>query len=632
MKPDLAAFRRLTPAAQLEQIRGTRAERLFQVDRAGIDEKKRTAWLSIASTAPYERWWGVETLEINPAAINDERLRAGAPLLVNHDVADHVGVIEDFAIARGKLRVLARFGRSTRAEEIWQDVLDGIRVSTSVGYIINDLVLEKQEDSINHYRVTSWTPMEGSLASVPADISVGVGRSRINPKGQHMEIDQDDPSNPGRRERAAARAAAAAGVEDSRISNLYQAGQQYRDQGGEDVAREVIAAGGGLEMFKERMLARISTPRPAPSAEPFQAPHYFGEGARHVLSSGKLRVFRGEHGERNAYAFGMFLLSQMPAREDAQRWCREHGMHMQRYVGADDPSGGYLVPQELASELIKNMDTYGVFRREARSWPMKSDSLQVPTRTGGVTAHFLTPDTAVAKSTPSFGAVNLLAKPLMAVTAVSRETMEDAAVDIADHVAFEITEAFAKLEDECGFIGDGGSAYGGMTGLKTALAAGSKHTAASGNDTTAEITATDLANLMAKLPQYAQPGAKWYMSMAFYSAICLRLMFAAGGNTPRTMEAGAMKDPHFFGFPVVLSPTLPSDTTADYSSTIMLYYGDLRRAAAFGDRQKINLLVDPYSLATKGQIQIIGWERFHNVNHGVGTASAAGPIVALVGQ
>jgi hypothetical protein len=32
------------------------------------------------------------------------------------------------------------------------------------------------------------------------------------------------------------------------------------------------------------------------------------------------------------------------------------------------------------------MDTYGVFRQEAHRWPMKSDSLTVPTRTSGVTA------------------------------------------------------------------------------------------------------------------------------------------------------------------------------------------------------------------------------------------------------
>jgi hypothetical protein len=77
-------------------------------------------------------------------------------------------VVENYEItADRKLRILARFGRSARAEEIFRDVLDGIRRNSSVGYVIHDLVLEKQEEDVNTYRVTDWEPLEGSLVSVP---------------------------------------------------------------------------------------------------------------------------------------------------------------------------------------------------------------------------------------------------------------------------------------------------------------------------------------------------------------------------------------------------------------------------------------------------------------------------------
>jgi phage head maturation protease len=90
--------------------------------------------------------------------------------LVGHDTADQVGVVESFEItADKKLRILARFGRSARAEEIFRDVLDGIRRNASVGYIIHDLVLEKQEEDVATYRVTDWEPLEGSIVAVPAD-------------------------------------------------------------------------------------------------------------------------------------------------------------------------------------------------------------------------------------------------------------------------------------------------------------------------------------------------------------------------------------------------------------------------------------------------------------------------------
>jgi hypothetical protein len=56
-------------------------------------------------------------------------------------------------------------------------VLDGIRRNASVGYVIHELVLEKQEGDLYTYRVTDWEPLEGSLVSIPADPSVGVGRT-----------------------------------------------------------------------------------------------------------------------------------------------------------------------------------------------------------------------------------------------------------------------------------------------------------------------------------------------------------------------------------------------------------------------------------------------------------------------
>ncbi len=625
MKNDLVAFRRLAPAQRLDALRGERADRVFRVDRAaGIDEKARTAWLSIASEEPYERWWGVEVLDCKTGSIRDKRLRMGAPLLVGHDAADQVGVVESFEITSGrKLRILARFGKSQRAEEIWRDVLDGIRCNASVGYIIHDLILEKEEDGVATYRVTDWEPLEGSLVAVPADPTVGVARSATLYRQGKTAMDPKDLPSSGSVEE-----------ERQRVNDLIAAGKQYRDHGGDRLALELIAdPNGNLEAFKTRMLAKMATKKPSPSAEPFESPYAFGDGARHVLSSGRRRAFLGDEGERNAYAFGMFLAAQLPGNERAARWCRENGIHHERYLtGTSDTAGGYLVPHELASELIKNMDVYGVARREARVWPMSSDALSVGKRDSGVTAYFTAEDAETTASDPSYGSVNLIAKEVMAVTKVARALMDDALVDVGDEVAFEITEAFAKLEDDCLFIGDATSTYGGMTGFKDALLAGSKHTAAANHDTTAEIDNTDLTDLMAKLPQYADPGAKWFMSKAFYGSICLRLLAIAGGNTVRALEAGAMTNPQFLGYPVVLSPNLPSDTAADYSSTIMLYFGNLRRASAFGDRQKISIMVDPYTLAGKAQIKIIGYERFHIINHGVGTASAAGPIVALVGQ
>ena len=87
--------------------------------------------------------------------------------------------MEKAKIDRDKIgRAVVRFSKSARAEEIFQDVLDGIRTKISVGYMVHDVVLESRSDEEGStYRVMSWEPLEISSVSIPADVSVGVGRS-----------------------------------------------------------------------------------------------------------------------------------------------------------------------------------------------------------------------------------------------------------------------------------------------------------------------------------------------------------------------------------------------------------------------------------------------------------------------
>ena len=64
MTIDRTEFRRMTPDDQIRALRGEKVERLFTIEQRGINTEKRTAWLSIASEEPYERWWGIEVLDV----------------------------------------------------------------------------------------------------------------------------------------------------------------------------------------------------------------------------------------------------------------------------------------------------------------------------------------------------------------------------------------------------------------------------------------------------------------------------------------------------------------------------------------------------------------------------------------
>ena len=142
-----------------------------------MDKETRTLELSFSSEMPVERWFGFEILDHSKGSMDMERMSSGAALLVEHDRGDQVGVIERAWIEDKRGKASVRFGNSARANEIFQDVVDGIRRLVSVGYRVQKLVTEKIENEVETLRAMSWKPMEISIVSVPADHTVGIGRS-----------------------------------------------------------------------------------------------------------------------------------------------------------------------------------------------------------------------------------------------------------------------------------------------------------------------------------------------------------------------------------------------------------------------------------------------------------------------
>lgn len=157
--------------------------------REAINQETRTVQLAFASEVPYERWWGIEILDCSAAAVRLERLLNKAPLLFNHNRDELIGVVETVSLGADKVcRATVRFGKGEDAEECYQDVLDGILTKVSVGYMIHELVLEKEVEGEPTYRVTDWEPYEISMVTIPADDSVGLGRE--------LEFEDPPPQTP----------------------------------------------------------------------------------------------------------------------------------------------------------------------------------------------------------------------------------------------------------------------------------------------------------------------------------------------------------------------------------------------------------------------------------------------------
>ena len=163
--------------------------RSFAIDRASMktEGEDRTVELAFSSEAPvrsyaYDIGEYDEILDHRSSSVVLTRMQARAPLLLEHDRGQQIGVVESVKIGADKVgRAMVRFGKSVLASEILQDVKDGIRSLVSVGYRVYDLEEEETEDGKTPImRAMRWEPMEVSIVAIPADISVGVGRSRKN--------------------------------------------------------------------------------------------------------------------------------------------------------------------------------------------------------------------------------------------------------------------------------------------------------------------------------------------------------------------------------------------------------------------------------------------------------------------
>jgi HK97 family phage major capsid protein len=271
---------------------------------------------------------------------------------------------------------------------------------------------------------------------------------------------------------------------------------------------------------------------------------------------------------------------------------------------------------------------------------MSSETATIIRQTGGLTAYAMNETGAATESSIALDRVNLIAKKFGCVTVFSSELKEDAVINMADKLAGDMAYAFALKEDQCGFVGDGSATYHGIVGVATQLVTvngvdeGGGIIVGTGN-LASESVIGDWGKVPGLVPTYVDPArCKWYMHKNTWSTGALRLEIALAGNTWPIVQNGSMA-PTFLGYPIEFVQCMANPTTT--MSEVLAIFGDLSLAATMGDRRSMSVKVG--SEGTVGSVNlleqdasaIISTTRFDINVHDVGTATAAGPVVALIG-
>lgn len=152
--------------------------RTATISRRDVDAGNRVIKnVSVSSDEPYKRWFGTEILSHEPGAVDLSRIEKGAvALLFNHDRDALIGKVSNPQLRNGRLYVDLRFSQSEAGQQALADAKDGILTECSIGYSVAKFEVDEDEET---YTATKWELFECSLVTIPADHTVGVGRSEI---------------------------------------------------------------------------------------------------------------------------------------------------------------------------------------------------------------------------------------------------------------------------------------------------------------------------------------------------------------------------------------------------------------------------------------------------------------------
>ncbi|MCU7974881.1 phage major capsid protein [Shewanella sp. SW36] len=449
--------------------------------RESVDVENRTVELSFSSEEPVERWFGMEILGHAPGECDLSRLNNSGAFLMDHNTRDQRGAIESAVIDQKKGRAIIRLSNSVRGEELWQDLKDGIRPHISVGYNILEIIHVKRDaNGVDWYRATKWQPYEISSVSVPADTSVGLGRSDDNndttdfnielrelgmdPEDDVLEQEQEQTrvQKPAGKPRQKAPAvavdeAAVRKLETERCQEIMAMGSQF-GMGRE--AQEAIANSDSVDKFRQLVLDSVRDKKVKPTGTEMN----LGLDDKDVRRYSLINAVRASiTGNWKSAGFerevSVALADKMG--KDARGFYVNYEILAQLGRAAPQSTGagmgGELVATDLWSSqfidlLRPNSIAAGLGVRFATGLVGNVD---IPKMTSGASFYWIDEDEDGTESNVGLGIVKMSPKTIAGAVPITRRLMQQSTPDIDLLVRDELLRGIGLGIDKAVFLGTG---------------------------------------------------------------------------------------------------------------------------------------------------------------------------------
>jgi len=567
--------------------------RTMDLSRASyIDEENRRVRIGVSSETPVERSFGKEVLSHNAEDIDMSFMASGtAPLLDSHDMERQIGVIEEFKLDETAKRTIAvvRFGKSDLAEQVYRDVLDGIKRNISVGYSITKMERAKNDIIGEHYRA-SWKALEASIVAIPADQDfqkVGVGRSKNKLKTQTTKVKiMENEKQEINLDEVRSQTVAEAKAEFKRNSKeIIDLAVKHNKR---DLADKAIGDGISVEEFRGVLLENIS------NDTPLETPSEIGMTKQEVREFSLVRAINAlanptDRRAQEAAAFE-FECSNEAARQQGKT---AQGIMMpadllrswgQRDLNTTDDAS--LIAEDYRGgsfiDVLRNKSS--VMNAGATMLRGLQGNVVIPKKTASSSAAWIATEGGNSgESEFSVGSVTMSPKVIGGHTEMTRLMLQQSSLDVENLVRNDLSEAIALAIDLGALAGSGSS--GQPTGI-SATSGINTTTFAGAVPTFAELVAMESAvsadnALQGSLKYIAKP-SDWGN---------LKTVDKASGFGQ--MIVGS--DGQINGYDVVKSNQV---TAGDY------YFGNFADLL-IGLYGSLDITVDPYTHSKSGTIRIV---------------------------
>jgi HK97 family phage major capsid protein len=299
-----------------------------------------------------------------------------------------------------------------------------------------------------------------------------------------------------------------------------------------------------------------------------------------------------EHNQAEADEIRAILLGKAPAREfnfaavAAEKRAIRAGLSGRDFrndmtVGTTT-AGGHTVPTTLMRQLYDYLEVFSGMRRVGATIITTSggETLDFPTVTSHGTAAIVGEGTAIAEADPALGKVSVGAYKYGQLLQISRELLEDSAVDITGFIARDMGRAIARVTDTAYVLGSGTNA---PTGIMAAIGTGVGPTTGTN---AAVVTMDNLIDLVYSVnEEYRNNGATWLMKDA--TAGTVRKLKDTDGQYLWQPSTQAGQPDRLLNYPVVTDPNVVAVGTSsksiafgDFSPFIIRDVGSIRLEAS----------------------------------------------------